>query len=137
MVKGVATQFLKWQIEISTKSWHVQYVVAKSICYYRELLWHSFMDIAKEISPLIDWRKLGSLFQQGPKHSSGNKGANNESCRICHKSPITNAVIAGNCRHVFCYYCLSTAFNGSDVLACPGCGGELSFNEIDLVSQSF
>ena len=111
-------------------------VVAKSFCYYRELLWHSFMDIAKEISPLIDWKKFGSLFQQGAKHSSGNKVTNNESCGICHKSPITNAVIAGNCRHVFCYYCLSTAFNGSDVLACPGCRGELRFNEIDLVWQS-
>jgi peroxin-2 len=96
----------------------------------RELLWHGFAEFLAFILPLVNYHKLknmvlGYIRTRQPALGAGDlrtrKPRDIRLCAICQNTP-TNVTEIG-CRHVFCYYCITTGFlvDKENGIKCPIC----------------
>ena len=124
--------------------------------YFRELLWHTFIELLTSVLPSINIHLIKTWVKKtiGINNASYNnektlhtdvqyKDSNRKhniiqkqpllECKICKESPIILPSSAG-CGHYFCYYCIAANLGavGDEGFACPVCGMYLKKEKMNL-----
>ena len=86
---------------------------------FRELIWHSLMEILLFILPLVNYYKIRNYIFTYLGNSSRHEDFNSPNCTYC-KKPLILAIKA-NCQHKFCYYCISSNLKADSNYQCPLC----------------
>ncbi|XP_076365224.1 peroxisomal biogenesis factor 2 isoform X2 [Tachypleus tridentatus] len=110
----------------------------------RELLWHGFAEFLTFVLPLINvhpiknmlWRLIFS-WKATPTSVEARTYADATHCAVCGKWPIIPYDIG--CKHVYCYYCISSNVLAEERFRCPSCGvranGINSLRPVSVISN--
>jgi len=98
------------------------------------LVWRTVSRVLLFAIPLVDFGAAWRMMQTAVGMQSDTDrraGSGDEACGICGSNPITIAVSAVPCRHVFCYTCLRTLRMETRNPTCPipGCARKIEGEE--------
>ncbi|XP_013777289.1 peroxisome biogenesis factor 2-like [Limulus polyphemus] len=110
----------------------------------RELLWHGFAEFLTFVLPLINVHRMKNILwrfifsrKETPTSVETRTYADAATCAVCKKWPIIPHDIG--CRHVYCYYCISSNVLAEEQFRCPSCGvrakGMNSLQPVSVISN--
>ncbi|KAK7082333.1 hypothetical protein SK128_026727 [Halocaridina rubra] len=109
------------------------------VYFTRELLWHGFAELLAFVLPLINVQYFHNVVRKFLPQSNEENNEDYDAqvdfvsettCVVCNNLPVLPHCFG--CRHIACYYCISSSYSMDSTFSCPLCSHKIE-NQIQIV----